>query len=518
MPDLREDLGRLADFVGEPATLHDLETARRRRERRRRTSGLVAGLAVMVAAGVFLATTLRDRPVPTPGDPGPATTGSATTVWPENAVNGASADDVQAALDDGDDSLRWRTDPQKVVERFGQQILGRSVLIVARPTQVGDGLVVEAWPCPPGEVPIGLSCDAPQGDPLSFRLIQGARQGDGGIWSVESVTSVPLEVSLGSAASESIAEGSDVMFEISQLDPSTSAHVGIVASNGCDVVHATDDLPNGQSVLRVPKLDQSSPECAASPGGYAYAYVTDDTTLPSVDPINEPTAIEYPWITILPIAISPEAGTSESETAAAPTELEVVCDDDSTLVPGSGTVAAQADGVHLAVVNKGTLDTQFNIADGAKNVDLASGNQKRLVQPLDPGRHFVLCSVEGGSFTQSIEVVDPNGYWFDPDPDCSADQSNAADFNASAIATDGDPNDELQAWAASTFGSDMGPGVSALEGDYTVRPGAYPEQADDRAVVAVDAEGHVIGVVWFQGSGSNWIASSYVTCDTNAVF
>ena len=183
-----------------------------------------------------------------------------------------------------------------------------------------------------------------------------------------------------------------------------------------------------------------------------------------------------------------------------------MCDDDLTLVAGSGTVAAQADGVHLSVVNKGTLDTQFNIADGAKNVDLPSAEEKQLVQPLDPGEHFVLCDVQGGSFTQSIEVVDPNGYWFDPDPDCSADQSDARQTSTRALS---------QQKEIRTTSSRRGPRPSsariwvlvllALEGDYTVRPGAYPEQAGERAIVAVDAEGHVIGVMWFQGSGSSWM-------------
>ena len=53
MPDLRDELGRLADFVGEPVELDDLAAARRRRERRRRSAGLVGGLAVLLIGALI---------------------------------------------------------------------------------------------------------------------------------------------------------------------------------------------------------------------------------------------------------------------------------------------------------------------------------------------------------------------------------------------------------------------------------------------------------------------------------
>jgi hypothetical protein len=138
-------------------------------------------------------------------------------------------------------------------------------------------------------------------------------------------------VTVGAGANEPMAEGSEVTFDISQLGGATSAHVGIVATNGCNVLHATDDvLADGRITLRVPDLYQASPECAASPGGYAYAYVTDDTTLPSVDPINEPTAVEYPWITIVPFTLNADALSIVTPTP------------EPTVGEGSGTSSASA--------------------------------------------------------------------------------------------------------------------------------------------------------------------------------
>lgn len=65
MPDLRDDLRRLAQHMSEPASFDDLASARQRRDRRRHANalvvGLVVGLAVVVVAAVVLATTFGNR-------------------------------------------------------------------------------------------------------------------------------------------------------------------------------------------------------------------------------------------------------------------------------------------------------------------------------------------------------------------------------------------------------------------------------------------------------------------------
>jgi hypothetical protein len=57
MPDLHEELGRLADAVGEPVTFGELEVSRHRRERRRRSSSITVALVVVLAVGVFFGAT-----------------------------------------------------------------------------------------------------------------------------------------------------------------------------------------------------------------------------------------------------------------------------------------------------------------------------------------------------------------------------------------------------------------------------------------------------------------------------
>jgi hypothetical protein len=536
MPDLRDDLGRLADFVGEPGTFRDLEEARRRRERRRRTSGLVAGVATMAVVVVVASTVLRAGPgsgVPLDSQtssPSAPIVQDVLTVWPENTLSSVSAARVQQMVDDGDLDLQWRLDPEQVVERFGREILGRSMRIIET-TPDEDQLIAQAFPCPPGETPSAVSCDVFEGPPLTLILVQPVAHGDGGIWSVASVESKPLSILTQSTRENPLEPGDHVDFDLS-FSGATSAHIGIVASNGCRIAGGNDyAVQAGSRSLIVPEVGSSDPSCPSDGTGYVYAYVTDDTTMPSADPINEPTAIEYPWITIEPVYVNMTSGSgapspsssdpaTPSSSSADPatqqaTVASITCDGSATRVEGDGTVAAMADGVHLHVENVGG-DTQFNIADAAKNVDIASGRSVDLVQPLDPGEHFVLCGFDGGTFVQKIEVLDPNGYWFDQDPDCSADQSKGADIETTPLGVEGDPSDEIMTAASSIFESNIA--GSALEAGYGIRTGAYPDQAGDRTIVAVDTEGHVIGAVWFREHDADWYPTSYVTCDANATF
>ena len=369
MPDLRDDLGRLADFVGEPRGLDDLAAVRRRREGRRRAEGLVAGLAVAIAVALFAVTTLRSDPSPVVpvGTPSTSVDGGPEnlTVWPENAINGVSARDVQTAVDAGDPDLQWRTDPMEVVDRFGLAVFGRHM---AAPTDEGISGTIRAWPCPPGERPgIGLSCDALQGDPLVFSLVQPARTGDGGIWSIASITSQPLSILGETGTATSLPAGGDVRFDLRLYG--AGGHIGILASNGCRTVSANDDpVADGQYTLALPSAGPSEPPCPAVGAGYAFAYATDDTTLPTPDPMNEPTAIEYPWITIVPISLQMDVEGSAGPSSTAPTAVETDC--------GSGTdITVVGKDISLTGCTSWTagepIDIRFDVRDEGIPMGLA---------------------------------------------------------------------------------------------------------------------------------------------------
>ena len=365
MTNLRDDLGRLADFVGEPRGLDDLAAARRRRERRRRAEGLVAGLAVALAVALFAATTLRsDLSTVIPvGTPSTGIDGSREnlTVWPENGINGASARDVQIAVDAGDADLQWRTDPNEVVDRFGFAVLGRHMA----PADEGTSSTIRAWPCPPGERPGGFSCDAVVGDPLSFSLVQPARTGDGGIWSIASVTSQPLSILAETGTTATLPAGGDVGFDLSLYG--AGGHIGIVASNGCRTVSAGDDVVvDGQHILTLPGAEPADPSCVSVGSGYVFAYATDDTTLPTPDPINEPTAIEYPWITIAPISLEMDDEGSANPTSTAPTVVETDC--------GSGTdITIVGKDISLAGCTAWTAGKPIDVTFEVRNAGIPMG-------------------------------------------------------------------------------------------------------------------------------------------------
>lgn len=178
------------------------------------------------------------------------------------------------------------------------------VTIAPRPD---DGAVVAMVTiCATGAVS-GESCDAFDGTSLEFRLVQPATRGAGGIWSVDSVNSEPLAISMYATLDEPITAGGLFKFGVGDIPQGTTAHLGIVASNGCNVLHEEDELTeSGQVTLHVPNVNPASPECEAPPGGYAFAYVTRDTAPPTYDPLEVSTAIESPWLSIVPFSLDPD--------------------------------------------------------------------------------------------------------------------------------------------------------------------------------------------------------------------
>ncbi|MFT2526058.1 hypothetical protein ACMWQA_26795, partial [Escherichia coli] len=59
------------------------------------------------------------------------------------------------------------------------------------------------------------------------------------------MNSMPLAVTvLGDPFTDAVSEGDGVTFDMGALPNATSAHLGIVVTNGCNVVHAIDDGPD----------------------------------------------------------------------------------------------------------------------------------------------------------------------------------------------------------------------------------------------------------------------------------
>lgn len=201
---------------------------------------------------------------------------------------------------------------------------------------------------------------------------------------------------------------------------------------------------------------------------------------------------------------------SEGPSAAAARELRVVCDKKGTTTV-DGPVMGRTDGVHVS------YDGPFPMDIVVDRQRYRVGDYAPLTLSLAPGRHAVQCSpptVQVARNPRSFKVTDPNGYWFDPSLDCSS--ANSADFDSSGLKVKGDPTDEIEASARSLFGSNIV--HPPLNPDYSIRPGAYPDQPRERVVVAVDDEGRVVGAIWFSGHGARWYPSSMETCDFSAIF
>jgi hypothetical protein len=299
-------LGRLGDRVLERRdTIGGSRAARDRRTRRRRR-GVLTVVVVVALVGVFVVSgSLRgDGTGSVPGDDD--RTGEAwelpTTpyLWPENwarAEDRAALADLQAAADAGDPEIAWRLDPEQVVDRFLETVLAWEEPQVEVTDALADGTVFVAAPRCEGNA---VDCDR---GTLLVVVDQPSRRGEGGVWSVVSVSNDALQVRGPLGLAPALLAGSQIGFELT-LPEGRAAHAGLVASNGCrEVSEFALTLESGSSTLRVPEAEADDPSCGPVGAGSLFVYATDGTTVPTGDPLLEAATIEYPWLTIMPVEV-----------------------------------------------------------------------------------------------------------------------------------------------------------------------------------------------------------------------
>lgn len=274
MDDLRERMERLARRM-DTAAAPDLEQARRRHTRRRRTSALTLGVALIAIVALLALQIVRTDPTTiTPVDDDPKPLGT-PMVWPH--------DDVDA---------RWRSDPEQLLQRFAYLVLSWS-----DPEIVSSG-APQTYEIRPEVCPPNARCVP--GLTLTVERTEGR-------WSVSSVTHPQLAIEVGLTDPRvALAGGGSVAFDL-ELPENVSAHVGLVVSNGCREATAFEvGLDSGRSELQLPPEESDDPACDDMGAGYLFAYATDDTTVPVGDPFLEAAGIEYPWITAVPIYLQME--------------------------------------------------------------------------------------------------------------------------------------------------------------------------------------------------------------------
>lgn len=489
--------GRL-ERLGERApvrsdALEELRVARDRRDRRRARSALVVGLSVFVVVGLVAVTTLRDpstTPVPQES-PSPSEAWAlpeAPYLWPENW---ARIDDrellanVQQAADEGTPAVEWRLDPEQVVRRFLT-----TVLAWERPDVITTDLqdVFRVSPaCGEGALCVGAT----------VRVSQPAVQGDGGIWSVTEMVSEDLGVPA-SARLGAVSAGSDLELRL-RVPDDRAAHAGIVAANGCrEASEFAVGLEGGTSTLVVPEAEPDDPTCGDTGAGYLFVYAMDDTTVPTGDPLLEAAAIEYPWLTMVPVAVRMRSPSADDPV---PTVAVIGCSG-----PGlAGTevltpvVAARSDGVHVEVRNTSGMDLGISFATRGENADVGT---TELVLDSAPGDERALClgpDTDPGDPGVPFEIVDPQGYW----TSTVLDGTSCAMQN---IGYGGLPEgiaDPIEA-ARDALGDRV------REGDELVLAG-YPDATVEKVVVLRRDGTPIASVEMFEGA-SGWVAHTVTTC------
>jgi hypothetical protein len=296
---LKPHLERLADRLDPASDAMDRLRGRRHRKviRQRIVAGSMAGvLALGATAAVWVAFSGT-------GDAPPVTTYApprVPTVWPEAGLEGQeTAQVVQYRADNQDPDVVWRRSPGKVVHAFVASVLGWSEpSIRSQYPHLEDSrrwyTVRESASCPDGAI-----CD-PQGPTLDLELVQPARQGQGGVWSVATVRSSNLR----------LAVSADDVPQVGTVRGTNRHGIGLHTLagarwyDGCRAGHSFADGVGGRSRFEITLPDPvaAAPAgCSSVAAGYAYAYSVPRLVQPVGDPLLESAPLTD--LTIVPIRV-----------------------------------------------------------------------------------------------------------------------------------------------------------------------------------------------------------------------
>lgn len=495
--DLTEDMKGRLERLGERGSEHAdaferLREARERRDRRRARSALAVGLSIVVVGALVAVNTLRDDgTAPVPRDDDPVVEAwqvpEAPYLWPENWArldDRETLTNVQAAADEGTTGIGWRLDPEQVVRRFVGSVLAWERPTI-RPTDLAGAYTVTQ--------------ECPETDPCSAMDVVVAQPlvtGEDGVWSVVSATSPDLGIPLG-VRLDALAPGSAIDLDLS-LPEWRSAHAGLIASNGCrEVSEFALALENGTSSLEVPIAEPGDPSCGETGAGYLFVYAMDDTTVPTGDPLLEAAAIEYPWLTMIPVQVQMSAAPDDQ----VPARVAVIecsrpgVDGTRVLTP---LVAAQADGVHVEVRNTSDVDLGISFATRGDNADVGT---TELVLDSPPGTEEALCTGMDTDPRDTVpfEVVDPQGHWVSTGLDGEMCRSTNIDYGE-VPAGNADPIDAARDHL----------GDQVLEGDELVLAG-YPEAAVEKVLVLRRDGVPIMSVEMFEGT-EGWFVHTVTSC------
>jgi hypothetical protein len=511
MDDLHERLDRLAGrTTDERDAFERLGVARRRRDRRRRIGA--GALALVIATGGTFAAVSAIRSGPSTNVTSAGYELSAVPyLWPENwaRTDSPTPQDVQAEVDAGDNSLRWRTDPEEVAVRFGLNVIGwQSVGI--RPVSYGPDV--------PGRVyEVSEACTEATPCPHDHQqyvwLRQPARTGSDGVWDVAGAWADTLDVGIGhqlNVATDTLVATGELNMDLGVPGDQTVI-VGFNARNGCSSFDSVaqqgvdQGLGNGSYSLSLPDRVESGDEgygCGNPAAGYAFAYTVPKLTVPVGDPFREAAGIVA--VTAMPMLLdlqwSGSATPSPTADVTGPVgQLVIACDDAGARIVGSSEVIAKPDGAHLL------FQPTTNGSSSLWVPGIGSSGQdgtNEMVVDAPPGPHTASCQTAGHTIgSATFTIVNPNGDWI-PTPSFSGTTCSTANWE------DAPPPpeyaDPVEA-AKNKLGSRSQPGD---ELDVV----GYPEAAESRTVALV-RDGVTVASVEIARGDSGWFASAVTTCD-----
>jgi hypothetical protein len=473
---------------------------------------IVGGLALVIAVSgaIFALSAIRGSDVSI--DPTVATTWQLPMVpyvWPENWVrpeDGTPAR-TQEQVDTGDAGLRWRTDPERVAQRFAEDVLGWP-LVSLRSFTYGPGvpgLLFElippapSCPSPPGD------CGAPDHQQYVW-LQQPASVGEGGIWALTGTWADTLDAGVGHRlTTDADHVPADASLQMSLRVPGDqTVSVGYAATNGCAAFRDTAQqgadptLGDGPYALPLPAPEPVEGACSDLAAAYAFAYTVPRVSTPTGDPFLEPGNVEavtaMPFVLVLTTeSSSPEPATHEPED-----HVTIACGAASVSVLGSDTVVARPDGVHVTLLN----DTDDRVSVSFDAAAVGSGGDPggtELVVSSPPGSETVECQTMSRTVgSVSFTIVDPGGIWVGLSLDCP---DRSWSFISDFVREPAGAPDPIQA-ARDHLGDRLRPG------DELIVTG-YPEALEERTVLLVRngtpvrAEDVVLGSTgWYVSGGS----------------
>jgi hypothetical protein len=511
MDDLRERLERLSARAEDEANAIDrLHAARSRGLRRRRIGTTVLALVVAVAGTTLAFNSLHggDAQIAA-GDPSPSgplanwQPPEVPFLWPENWSRDGfeQVQRVQEAADAGDANATWRLDPNQVIDQFAKGVLGWASVDVH--SQV-SGPGFEEW----GISQACSECPPPPDVYERVRLVQPVRGGQSGIWSVAAVQADGLGVTANPKDDpiDAFMPGSALPVKLNVPGDQTVV-VGAVGQNGCADFASVDQDVSASYELPLPNALQPGEngyDCGTLAASYLFAYTVPKLTVPTGDPFLEPAAITA--MTAVPYlqawVLGDVAPATESE--APPTDVAAITCGGSTMTVLTPTVAAQPDGVHIAIHNTSSdpLSVQFeNFGDGAQ-----PNSTTELIEPLPPGTQKVRCEPQSDNVVvfgwETFKVVDPSAYWVPDVLDCPGPVFSLVGIDyATTPEGVGDPIEAVRSAG----------GIVTLEPGDDLQVVGYPDAPDSREVI-VTRQGTPVDLVQLSRGSQGWYVSGGDHC------